>query len=459
LYFLIVLHLIEQDWLDIYDALLAPFYIILVLFVANSIRRRKQFFEKKAHYKYLIPGLLCKLIGTISLCLIYTYYYEVGGDVTNYFITTRTYVTVLLQGDWDTFADMIDYKNQNIHHVLLSGNVFGYVMFNPSDYYAFFTVLLTIPLCLLGAKSFVCTAILLATVSFIGLWKLYEVFIDQFPELTFQFAITIFFIPSVFFWGSGVLKDTYTLSAIGFYIYGLYHFQILKKRRIRYLLMIIGACIVFIYIKPYFLFALFPGSLLWIYFYRIQRIKNQFFKAMFIPILIILMIAIVGVLFNAAGSYLGDYSLDKILHKAVKTQRDLVRSQYGSNSYDIGEFDANIWSVMGKLPAALNMALFRPYLWDANNPVMLLSAVENFFMLSFSIYILLRVRLSVLLMSLQSHPLLVFSFLFAMFFAFSVGLTTANYGALSRLKIPCIPFYLASLFILFHLNKRSFSRK
>jgi hypothetical protein len=49
--------------------------------------------------------------------------------------------------------------------------------------------------------------------------------------------------------------------------------------------------------------------------------------------------------------------------------------------------------------------------------------------------------------------------LFAIFFAFSVGLTTANYGALARLKIPCIPFYMCSLFILYYLNRKSFGRR
>ncbi len=368
-------------------------------------------------------------------------------------------MNVLLEGHFSRFLEMADYRNNNVHFILASDNIYGYVMFNPSDYYALFTVLLTVPICMVALKSFIATAVVLASLSYIGIWKLYEVFVAHFPQLYKQFAITFFFIPSVFFWGSGVLKDTYTLSAIGFYIYGLYHFQILKKRKAKYFLMIAMAGIIFIYIKPYFLFALFPGSLLWINFYRIQRIRNSLIKAIFIPMVIVLLFALVSFIFGALGSYLGEYSMENILHKAVKTQQDLVREAYGSNSYNIGAFDANIWSVIGKLPAALNLALFRPYIWDARNPVMALSGVENLFMLGFSVYILLRVRLSVLFKSLQSHPLVVFSFLFAIFFAFSVGLTTANYGALSRLKIPCIPFYTASLFMVYELNKASFRRR
>jgi len=402
---------------------------------------------------------MCKIIGGISLCLIYTYYYSYGGDAVNYFISSQTFANVLLEGDYGKFIELLNYKSNNVNDILAS-NEYGYFMFSPGDYYALFTVCLTIPFTILGFKSMVASTIILASISFIGLWKLYEVFLSQFPALTRQFAIAIFFIPSVFFWGSGILKDTYTLSAIGFFIYGLYQFQILKKRKLKYLLLIIGSIIIFINIKPYVFFALLPGSLIWVFFYRLNRISNPLLKVMAIPILLSALGALVVFSLQYLGQYLGEYSLDKILLKAVKTQQDLIREvQYGGNSYNIGAFEPTIAGITAKIPAAVNMAFFRPYVWDVRNPVMLLTALENLFMLIFSLYILFKVKITTLLSSLFSNPLLVFSFLFALFFAFSVGLTTANYGALSRLKIPCIPFYLCSLFILYYLNKESFRKK
>jgi hypothetical protein len=412
----------------------------------------------KKYYKYFLPALFCKVLGSICLCLIYTYYYD-GGDVINYYVSTKMFVNVFLEGDFGKLLDMLDYKHNNINYILSSGNIYGTLEFSPNDYYALFTVMITIPICLVSFKSFIVTSMILSSLSFIGLWKLYEVFIDQFPELTREFAYAIFFVPSVFFWGSGILKDTYTFSAIGFYVYGLYNYQILKKHNIQYLLMMGCAIIIFIYIKPYFFFALLPGSLIWIFFNRIKNIKNQVLAVMIIPILLSTTLSMVLFLLSNFGEYLGEYSLDKVLNKAVKTQQDLIREQYGGNSYNIGEFDPTVEGILLKAPAALNLALFRPYLWDARNPVMLLSGFENLLMLGFSLYILIKVKFSTLMKSLFSHPLLIFSLLFAIFFAFSVGLTTANYGALARLKIPCIPFYVSSLFILYHLNRKSFSRR
>ncbi len=447
-----------ESYVDIYDLLLAPFYILIIAGIAyyyKNIQFRK---NHKKHYRYFLPALFLKIGGSIGLCLVYFFYYD-GGDAINYFVSAKMYVNVLLSGDFDKFFALLDYKSQNVNYILSSGNTYGYLMFSPNDYYALFTVSLTIPFVLLGCKSMVAASILLSSVSFIGLWKLYEVFIDNFPDLARQFAYALFFIPSVFFWGSGILKDTYTLSAIGFFVYGLYHYQILKRRKLQYLLAIIASVIIFIYIKPYVLFALLPGSLIWISFNRIKNMKNQLLAALVIPVLLSVTLGVVVFILNNFGQYLGEYSLNNVLEKAVKTQQDLIREQYGGNSYNIGVFEPTVEGVLTKIPAALNLALFRPYIWDVKNVMMLLSALENLFMLGFSLYILVKVKFSTLVKSLFSHPLLIFSLLFALFFAFSVGLTTANYGALARLKIPCIPFYLASLFILYSLNKVSFRRK
>lgn len=451
------LGLMFNECFSIFDLLLAPFYLVVIFWYARNVVVRN--YRTKKYYRFLMPALACKIIGGIGLCFIYTLYYTDGGDVTNYYLSTRTFVNTLLHGDFRLLTEMLSYKQNNIWEVLAGNDRYGYFLFVPTDYYALFTVSITIPFCLLACKSFIVTTILLATFSFVGLWKLYQVFVDHFPNLEKQLAIAIFFVPSVFFWGSGILKDTYSLTAIGFYIYGLYKFQILRERRLKYLLLIVLSVIGFISIKPYYFFALLPGSLIWIFFQRFTALKSPVLRVLAIPLLLLVTGGVVLAGLRVFGQYLGEYSLDNILLKAVKTQQDLVREAYGTNSYNIGVFEPTLPGILSKLPAALNLALFRPYLWHARNPVMLLSGIENLFMLAFSIYILLRVRFSTLFRSLFSNPLLVFSFLFAVFFAFSVGLTTANYGALARLKIPCIPFYLCSLFILYHLNEESFARR
>ena len=78
---------------------------------------------------------------------------------------------------------------------------------------------------------------------------------------------------------------------------------------------------------------------------------------------------------------------------------------------------------------------------------MLVSALENFLLLVFSIYLLIKVRIIYLIRLVLRHHLLVFSFAFSLFFAFCIGLTTSNFGSMVRYKIPAMPFYVASLII------------
>jgi len=448
----------ESIVIDIYDLLLTPIYIGVILMIAFNYKNNKQYFQKLDYYKYFMPALICKLIGAIGICLIYSFYYT-GGDVISYYLTAKTFVNVLYSGRIGLFIEMFNFYNINIHDLPIDEYTFGGIYFSDSDTYALFTSAITIPFCILGCNCFVPTTIVLSSLSFIGLWKMYEAFVFLFSHLKKQFAIAIFFMPSVFFWGSGILKDTYTLSCVGFFIYGVFNYYILKNKKIKYLLLLLIAGLLILLIKPYIILALIPGTSIWINFVRFERIKNRLLRKLVIPLIIVSFFSILFIFYGILEKYLNEYTLDNILNKAVKTQQDLIRNQYGSNSYDIGQFEPTLSGIFSKIPAALNMALFRPFIWDAKNPVMLLSGLENSFMLLFSIYIIVKVKTITILKSLTSNPLLIFSFLFAIIFAFSVGLTTSNYGALVRLKIPSIPFYLISLFILFDLNKVRFNRK
>src|SRR5204863_2986975 len=89
----------------------------------------------------------------------------------------------------------------------------GYMVYL-GDPHAIAVVKLTWPLCLLAFKSFIGTTILLAWISYWAIWRLYQALIAEFPNLSKEFAIALLFIPSVFFWGSGLLKDTITFSSV-----------------------------------------------------------------------------------------------------------------------------------------------------------------------------------------------------------------------------------------------------
>jgi hypothetical protein len=52
-----------------------------------------------------------------------------------------------------------------------------------------------------------------------------------------------------------------------------------------------------------------------------------------------------------------------------------------------------------------------------------------------------------------------YCFLFSLVFALFVGASTLNFGTLVRYKIPCLPFYAISLFLIYEKVKERSIRK
>jgi hypothetical protein len=179
-----------------------------------------------------------------------------------------------------------------------------------------------------------------------------------------------------------------------------------------------------------------------------MKIKSGFIRLVAAPVIIFTGIGLGFFVFSSFSNSLGDYgSVDKALNKAIVTKNDLTREAYGENSFDIGEIDGSAGNLLSKFPVAVVAGLFRPFLWDATNPVMVLSALENTFLLLFFIKVLLKNGMG-FFFRIFSNPVLALCFVFSIFFSFSLGLTTANFGALVRYKIPAIPFFLSMLYIL-----------
>ncbi len=428
--------------LTIFDLLLAPLYLLLIYFVSGYVKHRN--IQRNKIYKWYRKGLMVKMCGAISVCLIYQFYY-VGGDTTNYFETARA-ISNLLFKDTSVFFDVWLGDSSPMNYSFFDSTTGLPVYWN--DKTALFVARLIVPLCLLSFQNFIVTSILLSWACYNGIWKLFELFNEHFPKLEKQFAISFLFIPSVVFWGSGLLKDSITLSAVGWYTCYFYFFFIRKKYKVWSLIYILISAYLLISIKPYIFFALLPGSLIWLSNEKLENIQSKVLRRIVAPVFIFTGVAIGFLLLSQMSDVLGLYAIDKVLERAVVVNLDQKQEYYGGNSFDIGEFEANPISMLGKAHLAIAATLFRPYLWDVRNIVMFMSALENTFILILTLFLLIKLKFLGFFHLIGKNPLLLFSILFSLFFAFSVGLATSNFGSLVRLKIPCIPFYVASLFVL-----------
>ena len=104
------------------------------------------------------------------------------------------------------------------------------------------------------------------------------------------------------------------------------------------------------------------------------------------------------------------------------------------------------------VPAAVNVTLFRPYIWEVKNPLMMISSLEALTLLILTVFVIAKARLKIFMF--LKEPTVLFCLLFSLSFAFAVGVSTYNFGSLVRYKIPMMPFYSIAIFYIMNYLKR-----
>lgn len=419
-----------------FDIIYSIILIYIILNFAKSIQKKN--IVEKSYYKYLTKGLLIKLSGGIFFCLIYLLYYG-GGDTTNYFIGVKAVLNVFSDNPLNYFKLLFTSVGPDLNKFFFDVQSYP-PMYMLRDERTMTVIKVTSLFSMLGFGGFLPTTILVATFTFSWIWKLYEFLATRYPGRIKAINICILYLPSTIFWGSGIMKDTYVFGATCYTIYGLHQFFIERKRKGKTLLTLLFSFYIILMIKAYIIFALLPGLLIFANFERLKSVKSYFIKIIVFPITFSLIILAANTLFFDFNELFGKYSADNLFEEAALQNSDLKRDVYGGNSFDIGEFDPSLRGAISKFLPAINAAIFRPYIWEVGSPTMLLSGIENIILLSISIWLLLTKPIK-LIRSIGSDPFIIFCLLFTITLGFGVGLSTSNFGALVRYKIPFLPFF------------------
>ena len=445
------------SWIDF---VMTPLWLIIIYTGAFVVRRLRYPGDPTA--RYFLPGLTLKLFAGLILGVIYQYYYA-SGDTISYYQTARTLMVAFLN-DFDEglrlfFADFnnLDYQTQQIVTRYTSE---GYRMpywKNPSAFsvvrYVFIANLLTY-------NSYYASSLLISVLSFSGVWGLYRVFVRQYPELSDRLAVAVFFIPSVFFWGSGILKDPIAMGMLGLLTYAVYRMLHTPRYMLLFVAVAMAAGFVVFSIKPYILLSFIPFAAIWVGIELRNRLTKGFARFSITPVVLIVTILAGYAALNTLGQQTTRFSFDMILETAVRVKSDLIRSYYyddgRGSSYNIGEFDGSIQSQLRLLPMAVFTTLFRPGLWEVRkNAFMFLAALESTALLIFCIGFFWRCGVMNVFVVIARVPFLLLCIGYSISFAFMVGLTSGNFGNLVRYKIPCVPYFVGGLIIIDYLIREN----
>ncbi len=437
----------EEEVLSFWDILGPVVYLPIILISAYYIKNKKE--QTNPVYKYYTKGLLAKFAGAIIFCLVYALYYK-GGDTISYY-TSSLAMNNLMTYNFSQYLDLM--TGGRYWYFNIETGVPAKYMFDDKN--TFIVVLFANPFVFLGFKSLITASILLSWITYNGIWRFYLMFTEIYPKLSKKLAYTILFFPSPLFWGSGIAKDTLTYCSTLWLVYNFYMIFIKKKKLALNIIMTIINVDILLSIKPYIFVVLFPLLVIWLLYQPISKIKSQFLKFVVAPLILV-----IGMLLGTSGlslmsESLGQYSsYDKVVAKAQITQQDHLREEaYGSNNYDIGHYDGSIGSMLKVAPLAILTGLFRPFIWEANNIQMLISGLENAILLYLTLLIIFRAGVLKAFNRAISEPLLLLSILFTVLFSYGIGISSANFGALVRFKIPIIPFFASAIIIMIAKHK------
>jgi len=440
-----------MQYITITDFLLLPIYLFVV-FVFASYFKNKYYPKGHPLRPYFMPAFTFKIIGAVLLGIIYQFYYK-GGDTLNYWHQTQV-INSSMDESFATWFRLITAQAEiyDVDVYKYTTQLYWYGAKSPEYIISQIGALLG----LVTMTTYLPTAVIFASLSFIGIWKMYIVFTKLYPRLAKQFSWAILFLPSVVFWGSGFMKDTITMTCIGWITHFIYLIFYENKRVILYSAITLFLLYVVYIIKSYILIAFLPACLLWgvgLLSYKIKDTRLIIFARYFLYALAIAGIVLVGG--RLQTEMFGEYNVESVAYKSFVTRDYLYRisNEQDGSGYTLGNFDPTFLGMMQMAPAGVNVTLFRPYPWEARKPIVMISAAEALFFLVFTIVVIFRNNPIRVVQRIFADETLQFCLVFTLVFAFAVGVSTSNFGSLVRYKIPCLPFYTAFLIILFYPPK------
>ncbi len=390
------------------------------------------------HWSIGIFGL--KVIAGTVLWAIYTYYYpeRSTSDAFRFFDDAKVMHQALFEDPSSYFKMLLGYDvddpalQKYIVRMFNWDKEYNYFLYNDSR-----TMLRFNAICMLFSfGNYHVHTIVMSLFSLVGGIYLFKAFYSFLEDKKHLLLISIFCIPSVMFYTSGVLKEGILLAGIGFFFYSIFKIPKEYKKPKYWLLLLIGILILLI-MKIYVFICLAPALAYYMLSHRVLKEK---------PFLVFVGFNILAF----AGLYLlSIVAPDKdIFYMLYKKKDDFmnVAMQYEAGSFiSTPELRPKPLSFLLYIPFAIYTVLMRPYIWEPGSALVRFAAIENILLLFCMIipFFVWRKR------SLEEKRVIYFLTTFIFYLYILIGFTTPVLGALSRYKVPALPFILIiSLFFI-----------
>ncbi len=429
-------------------------YLLLPLYLAFFYWRVKKMAKKEENTGLRKPLLLAfwlRMVGAIAYSMLIEYYYGYGDSFK--FFTGGNF-----------FTDQISQHPSNFSYIFASfsktSEWFDSMSTGISEATGYFDIpsnnmvmRISAVVSYLAFHKYLIIALFFAYFSFVGQWKLFLVFDDINKKRNRRLlAFAVLYSPSIWFWGSGLLKDSVCLGSVGIMLYIMYRFFVKKQFSIQSLMLFIFLAYIVSVIKLYITAILLAGLLIMFVPVLLKSIHNKVFRAT----VLLAMLFTVGLViafndFSGQINIIAEESIAQIKEYQQSYQAVQEADETSKAGFNLGEIDPSPMSLLMKSPEVIFSCLFRPFLWESKKVIILFTSLESTLLLFFTLAIMFKWRFIHFFRIIFTTPHLLFCFSISMMFALVIGFTTFNFGTMIRYKIIFLPFYY---FMLVNLYSR-----
>jgi hypothetical protein len=303
-------------------------------------------------------------------------------------------------------------------------------------------VKLLTPITLITHGNYWLSSIYCAFISFAAAWFLFQTVCNYYPQHTNAMAVAFLYFPSVVFWSSGIVKETFAIAAMALIMaIAIRLFHVGRFGFLPFILVLV--CFYVVWRLKYYWAALFAVVILTtILSYAIEKWKNLPFSLTWLTIFIF---------FIPLATFIHpNFHLNRIFEVIVENNQQFMLLSAPNEAIHFTNLQPTWQSMISNAPLALFSGLFRPFVWEAHGLMALIASIENF------IVFLLVLSWLISQTKLTQHtllPLVMFCTLLCIF----LTLSTPNFGTLSRYRIGFLPFLIFLLIANNQIITKSFA--
>ena len=377
---------------------------------------------------YFYPALLLKLLCGVLLGLLYFHYYG-GGDTVAYYKGSLI-LSDLARNDAAAYVRLLVF-NEFSSEAFRASVPFSRL---PEFTNSFFMIKLLSLLNLLTSNSYYLNSLYFSLFSFWGAAKLAAVLMRTFPKYNCAAAVAFLFFPSVVFWSSGLLKDAILFGSMCWVI-SLF-LMMAHRQKLPAITLVLAPIMILLFCRIKFFLALLLLPLLLLYL--LVKLLAKYSRYFQNHLWQVLLMAVAIVVFGLVGALVFKVYADGFFYiNLVESYNQMVALSEGKPHIEYHTLAPTILSFAVNAPKAVFSAIYRPFVGESDQWLFVLLALENLVLLLLSLLAVGAAWRGKISEVRVDHLLFV-----AIVLAFAVifGLSTPNFGTLSRYRIAFLPF-------------------